>query len=105
MIPNAELRRRSRVRMRLRELNAIVDSADILALRQMGAPADEYDCLADFVFQKLREACSVTDLAQAIVAETDEHFGLAASDADAAKLAADAVAWYEDCRDQFSLDF
>jgi hypothetical protein len=67
---------------------------DPIGLREIDGPADEYECVADPVGERLREGASAAEIAAVLGSRASEHFGLR-PDPDADAHAADALLlWY-----------
>ena len=76
----------------MRQLQLLIDEWDPIGLLMMGAPSDEYECLAGPTFSRLAQGITVDELAQWLKKHSLEHFDVAA--ADSASFASKAVAWY-----------
>jgi hypothetical protein len=67
---------------------------DPIGLREIGGPADEYDCVADPIGAELRRGASAVEIAAVLGSSATGHFGLGADPASDGRAADALLAWY-----------
>lgn len=95
MTDSSERERRA-IRQFIREVRARVWAWDPVGLADIGAPADEYDCLVGPVTGALREGLSADDVADRLREQVIEHFGVDPSGT--AAFSVGLIAWYRESR-------
>lgn len=72
---------------------------DLLGVADFGAPRDEYECLVGIVAGQMRRGASTDAIANRLVQELKEHFGIDATGQERS-VADDLIAWRDGLRSE-----
>jgi hypothetical protein len=75
-----------------RQLQDLIDQWDPVGLLRIGAPPDEYDCLAAPMLGRLAKSATASELSEWLTSYCKEHFGVPARGPRG--FAAKAFKWY-----------